>query len=70
MVDYSISSQRTLYLPGRPVTIPANIKHLKTNCIISRLMSILFSFQSRNFIKQTLKNHIFVLFLPVTLKIY
>ena len=35
------------------MTIPANIKkNLKTNCIIiPRLMSVLFSFQSRNFIK-------------------
>ena len=40
-----------------------------TNCVINRIMSILFSFQTRNFIKQTLKNHIVVLFLLVTLKI-
>ena len=46
MVDYSISSLRTfLYLPGRRfVTIPANTKNLKTNCVISRLMFIIFLF--------------------------
>ena len=59
MVDYSISSLKgVLYLPGRRfVTIPANIKNLKTNCVISRLMSILFSFQSRNFIKLNKSKH-------------
>ena len=28
-----------------------DIKNLITNCVVNRLMSILFSFQSRNFIK-------------------
>ena len=53
MVDYSISSLRTFYIcrDGRFLTIPANIKNLITNCVINRLMSIVFSFQSRNFIK-------------------
>ena len=51
----------------RCVTIPANIKKsFIRKCVINRLMSILFSFQSRNFIKlnkkHTLKNHIVVLF--------
>ena len=48
------------------MTIPANIKSLITICVINRLMSIVFSFQSRNLIKlnkkQTFKNHIVVLF--------
>ena len=39
------------------MTIPANIKNLKTNCVFSRLMSILFSFQSRNFIKLNKSKH-------------
>ena len=54
MVDYSDSSLRTFRIcRDRPfVTIPANIKKvLITNCVIDRLMSILFSFQSRNSIK-------------------
>ena len=47
-----------LYLLGRWfVKIPANIKNLKTNCVISRLMSILFSFQSRIFIKLNKSKH-------------
>ena len=33
------------------VMILANIKNLITNCVVNRLMSILFSFQPRNFIK-------------------
>ena len=57
----SISSLRTffLYLPGRRfVTIPENIKkNLKTNCVISKLMSILFSFQSGNFVKLNKSKH-------------
>ena len=53
MVDYSISSLRTFYIcrDHRFVTIPESIKNLITNCVIKRLMFILFSFQSRNFIK-------------------
>ena len=53
MEDYSIGSLRIfLYLPGRRfVTIPENIKKNSNNCVITVLMSILFSFQSRNFIK-------------------
>ena len=50
----SISSLRTFYIcrVRRFVTIPANIKkNLITNYVINRLMSILFSLQSRNFIK-------------------
>ena len=59
MVDYSISSLRTfLYLPGRRfMTIPANIENLKTHCVRSRLMFILFSFQSRNFVKLNKSRH-------------
>ena len=53
--DYSISSLRTfLYLPGSSVCgDPGNYikKNLKTNSVINKLMSILFSFQLRNFIK-------------------
>ena len=55
MVDYSISSLRTffLYLPGSPVCDdPGKYKNnLITYCVINRVMSILFSSQSRNFIK-------------------
>ena len=53
MGDYSTSSLRAFYIcrDRRFVTIPANINILITNCVINRLMSILFSFQSRNFIK-------------------
>ena len=39
------------------MTIPENIKYLITNCVINRLMSILFSFQSRNFIKLNKSKH-------------
>ena len=39
------------------MTIPANIKNLITKCVINRLMSILFSFQSRNFIKLNKSKH-------------
>ena len=39
------------------MTIPANIKkNLITNCVINRLISILFSFQSRNFIKANINS--------------
>ena len=41
----------------RFVTIPTNIENLITNCVINRLMSILFSFQSRNFIKFNKSKH-------------
>ena len=60
MVGYSISSRMTFYicLDHRFVTIPANIKNLTTNCVINRLMSILFSFQSGNFIKLNKNNHL------------
>ena len=57
MVDYSIKSLRTFYIcrDRRFVMIPTNIKDLikKTvkNCVLNRLMFILFSFQSRNYIK-------------------
>ena len=55
MVEYSISSQRSvLYLLGSSVCddpVKYKKKNLITNCVINRLMSILFSFQSRNFIK-------------------
>ena len=50
----SISSLRTFYICQDRlfVTIPANIKkNLIINYVINRLMSILFSFQSRKFIK-------------------
>ena len=54
------------------MTIPANIKkNLKTKCVITRLMSILFSFQSRNFIKlnkSKIKESYCCSFLPVTKK--
>ena len=55
----SISSLRTFCIcrDRRFVTIPANIKNLITNCAINRLMSILFSFQSRNFIKLNKSRH-------------
>ena len=54
MVDYSISSLRTFYIcrDRRCVTIPEKKEsYTVTNCVINRLMSILFSLQSRNFIK-------------------
>ena len=53
MVEYSISSQRIfLYLAASSVCDdPAKYKNLITNYVINRLMSILFSCQSRNFIK-------------------
>ena len=75
MVDYSISSLRTFYIcrDRRCVTIPANIKNLITKWVINRSMSILFSFQSRNFIKlnkSKIKESHCCSFLPVTLKIY
>ena len=60
VVDYSISSLRTFYIcrDRRFVTIPANIKkNLITNWVINRLMSISFSFQSRNFIKPNKSKH-------------
>ena len=61
MVGYSISSLRTLFYicrDRRCVTIPVNIKqNLVTNCVINRLISILFSFQSRNFIKLNKSKH-------------
>ena len=46
MVDYSISLLRTLYLPGSSVyDDPGKYKKsLITNCVINRIMSILFSF--------------------------
>ena len=49
----SISSLRTFCIcrDRRFVTIPANIKNLITNRVVNRLISILFSVQSRNFIK-------------------
>ena len=55
----SISSLRTFYICRDRwfVTIPANIKNLITNCVINRLMSNLFSFQSRNFIKLNKSKH-------------
>ena len=56
----SISSLRTFYnfRDRRFVTIPVNIKkNLITNCVMNRLMSILFSFQSRNFIKLNKSKH-------------
>ena len=68
MVEYLISSQRIYYIcrDRRCVTSPANIKNLITNCVINRLMSILFSFLLKNFIKlnknHILKNHIIVVF--------
>ena len=59
MVDYLISSLRTFYIcqDRHRVTILANIKNLVTNWVINRLMSILFSFQSRNFIKLNKSKH-------------
>ena len=49
----SISSLRTFYIcrDRRFVTIPANIKNLITDCVINRLMSVLFSLQSKKIIK-------------------
>ena len=59
MVDYSISSLRTfLYLPGLSVCDPpGKYNNLITNCVINRLMSILFSFQSRYFIMLNKTKH-------------
>ena len=60
MVDYLISSLKTLYIcrDHRCVTILANIKkNVITNWVINRLMSILFSLQSRNFIKLNKSKH-------------
>ena len=59
MVDYLISSLKTFYIcrDRQFVTIPANIKNLITDCVINRLMSILFSFQSRNFMKLNKSKH-------------
>ena len=58
MVDYSISSLRTFYICRASVCDdPCKYRNLKTNCVISRLMSILFSFQSRNFIKLNKSKH-------------
>ena len=54
MVDlYSTGSHRIVYiLPGSSVCDdPVKYKNLITNCVINRLMSILFSFKSRNSIK-------------------
>ena len=56
----SIISLRTFYIfcNCRFVTILANIKkHLISNCVINRLISILFSYQSRNFIKLNKSKH-------------
>ena len=55
----SISSLRTFCIcrDRRCVTIPANVINLITSCVINRLMSILFSFQSRNFIKLNKSKH-------------
>ena len=56
----SISSLRTFSIcrDRRFVTIPANIKkNLITNCVINRLMSILFSLESRNVIKLNKSKH-------------
>ena len=57
------------------MTIAANIKkkNLITNCVIDRLIFIVFSFQSRNFIsliKTNIQESHCCSFLPVTLKIY
>ena len=64
MVDYSISSLRTFYIcqDCREVTILAIVKkkkkkNLKTKRVVNRLMSILFSFQSKNFIKLNKSKH-------------
>ena len=59
MVDYSIISLRTFYICRELVCDdPGKYKkNLKTNCVISRLMSISFSFQSRNFIKLNKSKH-------------
>ena len=59
MVDYSISSLRSFIFAGTSVCDdPGKYKkNLKTNCVISRIMSILFSFQSRNFIKLNKNKH-------------
>ena len=56
----SISSLRTFCIcrGRRFVTIPANIKNVTTNCVVNRLMSFLFSFQSRNFIKLNKSKHL------------
>ena len=78
MVEKSTSSQRIFfYLPGSSMCDDTGKKKKKqkkkkkkkkqsyNNCVLNRLTSFLFSFQSRNFIylkKQTLKNHIVVLF--------
>ena len=57
----SISSLLTfLYLPGSSVCDDPG-KYIKktliSNCVINRFMSILFSFQSRNFIKLNKRKH-------------
>ena len=57
----SISSLRTFCIcrDSLCVTIPANVINLTTSCVIYRLMSILFSFQLRNFIKLHKSKHKF-----------
>ena len=52
MEDYSISSLRMSVCDD-----PGKYKKFKTNCVINRLMSNLFSFQSRNFIKLNKSKH-------------
>ena len=61
-VDYSIAHKDFLYLPRSSVCDDPGKQNLITNCVMNRLMSIIFSFQSKNFIKLS--------FLPVTLKVY
>ena len=55
----SISSLRTFCIcrDRRSVTTPADIKKSITSSVINRLMFILFSFQSRNFIKLNKSKH-------------
>ena len=55
----SISSLRIfLYLPGSSVCDdPGKYKNININCVVNRLMSIVFSFQSRNVIKLNKSKH-------------
>ena len=59
MVDIiRLAHKGFLYLPGSSVCDdPGKYKNLLTNCVINRLMSIVFSFQSRNFLKFNKSKH-------------
>ena len=51
MVEYPISSQRIFIFAAGVCDEPGKYRNLITNCVINRLMAILLSFQSRNFIR-------------------